>query len=96
MRARTSFGEDGERAAAGATDGDGSFTLEDVSVAYGRDRVIEGVSMAIPSRSVTALIGPSGCGKSTLLRCLNRMNDEFGNVRVGGLIGWPFASIEPA
>lgn len=65
---------------------EGRFRLRDVSVAYGRDRVIEGVSMDIPSRAVTALIGPSGCGKSTLLRCLNRMNDELGNVRVGGQI----------
>ena len=64
----------------------GSFTLSSVSVAYGRDTVIEGVDMLIPSRSVTALIGPSGCGKSTLLRCLNRMNDELGNVHVGGVI----------
>jgi len=64
----------------------GSFSLTGVSVAYGRDQVIEGVDMEIPSRSVTALIGPSGCGKSTLLRCLNRMNDELGNVTVGGRI----------
>lgn len=64
----------------------GSFSLADVSVAYGRDRVIEGVSMEIPAHAVTALIGPSGCGKSTLLRCLNRMNDELGNVHVGGRI----------
>lgn len=64
----------------------GSFSLTGVSVAYGRDQVIEGVDMDIPSRSVTALIGPSGCGKSTLLRCLNRMNDELGSVIVGGRI----------
>ena len=42
--------------------------------------------MHIDARAVTALIGPSGCGKSTLLRCLNRMNDELGNVKVGGSI----------
>ncbi len=64
----------------------GSFSLTDVSVAYGRDRVIEGVTMDVPAHAVTALIGPSGCGKSTLLRCLNRMNDELGNVHVGGRI----------
>lgn len=64
----------------------GSFSLADVSVAYGKDRVIEGVSMEIPAHAVTALIGPSGCGKSTLLRCLNRMNDELGDVHVGGRI----------
>ena len=64
----------------------GSFALSDVSVAYGSETVIAGVSMLVPSRAVTALIGPSGCGKSTLLRCLNRMNDEIGNVRIGGKI----------
>ena len=37
----------------------GSFSLSDVSVAYGKDRVIEGVSMEIPAHAVTALIGPS-------------------------------------
>ncbi|PKQ30063.1 MAG: phosphate ABC transporter ATP-binding protein, partial [Actinobacteria bacterium HGW-Actinobacteria-10] len=64
----------------------GAFDLHDVSVAYGKETAIAGVSMHIPSRAVTALIGPSGCGKSTLLRCLNRMNDEIGNVTVGGVI----------
>ena len=71
---------------AGQAEAAGAFSLADVSVAYGRDRVIEGVSMEIPAHAVTALIGPSGCGKSTLLRCLNRMNDELGNVHVGGRI----------
>jgi phosphate transport system ATP-binding protein len=64
----------------------GTFDLTDVSVAYGRETAVAGVTMSIEPRSVTALIGPSGCGKSTLLRCLNRMNDELGDVRVGGTI----------
>ncbi len=64
----------------------GSFDLTDVSVTYGTDTVVAGVTMGIEPSSVTALIGPSGCGKSTLLRCLNRMNDEIGNVTVGGRI----------
>ncbi|MDI6712808.1 MAG: phosphate ABC transporter ATP-binding protein PstB [Anaerosomatales bacterium] len=72
--------EEAERAATGR------FELRSVSVAYGSETVIEDVTMNIPPQAVTALIGPSGCGKSTLLRCLNRMNDELGNVRVGGTI----------
>ncbi|TLM72529.1 MAG: phosphate ABC transporter ATP-binding protein [Actinobacteria bacterium] len=64
----------------------GSFRLADVSVAYGRETAVAGVTMAIEPRAVTALIGPSGCGKSTLLRCLNRMNEELGDVRVGGMV----------
>lgn len=64
----------------------GMFELTDVSVAYGKETALAGVSLHIPAKSVTALIGPSGCGKSTLLRCLNRMNDELGNVTVGGTV----------
>jgi len=64
----------------------GTFDLRDVSVTYGRETALAGVDLHIPPQSVTALIGPSGCGKSTLLRCLNRMNDELGNVHVGGKI----------
>jgi phosphate transport system ATP-binding protein len=64
----------------------GAFELREVSVAYGKETAVAGVSMSIEPHSVTALIGPSGCGKSTLLRCLNRMNDELGDVRVGGRI----------
>ncbi|MFA5845222.1 MAG: phosphate ABC transporter ATP-binding protein PstB [Coriobacteriia bacterium] len=64
----------------------GAFELEDVSVAYGVETVLAGVTMSVLPRTVTALIGPSGCGKSTLLRCLNRMNDEIGGVRVGGRV----------
>jgi phosphate transport system ATP-binding protein len=64
----------------------GTFDLKDVSVAYGKETALAGVNLHIPPQSVTALIGPSGCGKSTLLRCLDRMNDELGNVTVGGKI----------
>lgn len=64
----------------------GGFELQDVSVSYGKEMALDQVTMTIEPRQVTALIGPSGCGKSTLLRCLNRMNDELGNVTVGGTI----------
>jgi len=64
----------------------GAFDLYDVSVTYGTETAVAGVSMHIAPQAVTALIGPSGCGKSTLLRCLNRMNEELGNVRVDGRI----------
>jgi phosphate transport system ATP-binding protein len=64
----------------------GTFELQEVSVTYGKETAVAGVNLHIPAQSVTALIGPSGCGKSTLLRCLDRMNDELGNVTVGGRI----------
>jgi phosphate transport system ATP-binding protein len=51
---------------------------------YGSNQALHDISIAIPQKSVTALIGPSGCGKSTFIRCLNRMNDIIANTRVDG------------
>ncbi|MFL5633160.1 MAG: phosphate ABC transporter ATP-binding protein PstB [Gemmatimonadaceae bacterium] len=45
------------------------------SFRYGKKQALKNISMAVPPRSVTALIGPSGCGKSTFLRSINRLND---------------------
>lgn len=35
--------------------------------------VLRDISIAFPSRGITAVIGPSGTGKSTLIRCINRL-----------------------
>ena len=67
-------------------DGDPKISVEGLDVYYGDDHAIQNVSMAIPEKSVTALIGPSGCGKSTFLRCLNRMNDRIGSARIDGSV----------
>ncbi|MEO6204230.1 MAG: phosphate ABC transporter ATP-binding protein PstB, partial [Mycobacteriales bacterium] len=56
----------------------------DLDAYYGGFRAIEGVSMVIEPKSVTALIGPSGCGKSTFLRTLNRMHEVIPGARVTG------------
>jgi phosphate transport system ATP-binding protein len=56
--------------------------IEKVDFAYGTNKVLHGIELDIPSRSVTAFIGPSGCGKTTLLRCLNRMNDLIDTAQI--------------
>jgi phosphate transport system ATP-binding protein len=57
---------------------------QNLTVYYDGRPAIEGISMKIPCRRITAIIGPSGCGKSTLLRCFNRMNDLIPSARVTG------------
>ncbi|GAA0709734.1 phosphate ABC transporter ATP-binding protein [Dactylosporangium roseum] len=51
---------------------------------YGSFKAIDGVSMTIEPKSVTALIGPSGCGKSTFLRSINRMHEVLPKARIEG------------
>ncbi|HEX4978246.1 MAG TPA: phosphate ABC transporter ATP-binding protein PstB [Nocardioides sp.] len=63
-----------------------SIDISDLNVYYGDFLAVEGVSLTIPARSVTALIGPSGCGKSTFLRTLNRMHEVIPGARVEGKI----------
>ena len=58
--------------------------IKDLNVYYGKFLAVEGVSMDIAPRSVTAFIGPSGCGKSTLIRTLNRMHEVIPGAYVDG------------
>jgi phosphate transport system ATP-binding protein len=53
---------------------------------FGLVHAIKEVTLALPDRSVTAVIGPSGCGKSTFLRCLNRMHETIPGARVTGRV----------
>jgi len=58
--------------------------VTDLNAYYGKFLAVEGVSLTIEPRSVTAFIGPSGCGKSTLLRTLNRMHEVIPGAHVEG------------
>ncbi|MFV0458747.1 MAG: phosphate ABC transporter ATP-binding protein PstB [Actinomycetales bacterium] len=60
--------------------------VDDLDIFYGAFKAVEGVSMRIEPRSVTAFIGPSGCGKSTVLRTLNRMHEVIPGGRIEGSI----------
>jgi phosphate transport system ATP-binding protein len=58
--------------------------VNDLNVYYSDFLAVEGVSITIEPRTVTALIGPSGCGKSTFLRTLNRMHEVIPGAHVKG------------
>jgi phosphate transport system ATP-binding protein len=60
------------------------FTIRGAEAKFGEQRALDGVSMDIGEREITAVIGPSGCGKTTLLRCLNRMTDTVAACEVRG------------
>ncbi len=59
--------------------------LDDVTFAYGNNKVINGISFLAKQGQVTALVGPSGCGKTTILRLISRLYDyDGGHITIGG------------
>ena len=68
------------------TTGSGSLQADRVSAWFGQRKVLDRVSLDVPSGQVTALIGPSGCGKSTFLRILNRMHESVPNAQLNGRV----------
>ena len=60
------------------------MTAKDLCLWYGDNKALKDINIAIPEKSITALIGPSGCGKSTFLKTLNRMNDLIPIVKITG------------
>lgn len=61
-----------------------AMQAQDVSVWFGKRKVLEGVSIDFPEQSCTALIGPSGCGKSTFIRTLNRLHELLPGAALAG------------
>ena len=60
------------------------ISIKNLKFYYGTSMALNGISLPLYDRRVTAFIGPSGCGKSTLLRVLNRMYDLYPNQRAEG------------
>lgn len=60
--------------------------VRNLSVRYGSNTVLDGVSLEIYQGCITALIGPSGCGKTSLLASLNRLLDMIPGARMSGQI----------
>jgi len=61
-----------------------AMRTQDLSVWFGKRKVLEGVSIDFPQGTCTALIGPSGCGKSTFIRTLNRLHELIPGAALAG------------
>jgi phosphate transport system ATP-binding protein len=62
------------------------IAVHDLYAWFGKKQVLNGITMDIPAKEVTAVIGPSGCGKSTFIRCINRMHELITIARAKGRI----------
>ena len=66
------------------------LAVEELKKNFGGRELLRGVSLALETHTVTALIGPSGCGKSTLLRCINGLETfDAGSVTAGNVVLGP-------
>jgi simple sugar transport system ATP-binding protein len=59
--------------------------LDDITMSFGTNRVLKGVTLALSAGRVTALLGANGAGKSTLIKVLSGVYPEHGGqVRIAG------------
>jgi phosphate transport system ATP-binding protein len=63
-----------------------AMRVKDLSFSYGTQKALEGISLDIFDKQITAIIGPSGCGKSTFIKSLNRIAELEGKVQVEGRV----------
>jgi osmoprotectant transport system ATP-binding protein len=62
-----------------------SVELQNVTKMYGKDKVVNEVSLTIEKGEIFVLIGPSGCGKTTTLKMINQLIPHTsGNILVNG------------
>jgi ATP-binding cassette subfamily B multidrug efflux pump len=64
----------------------GEIRLENVSVCYGAQVALDGVSLVIPAGRTVAIVGHTGSGKSTLVSLIPRLTDpSCGRVLIDGV-----------
>ena len=60
--------------------------VNNVSKAFGKNEVLQNVSIRIDKGDVVVIIGPSGSGKTTLLRCISFLEKaDQGEIEIGDL-----------
>lgn len=67
------------------------LVVDNLTLSYGKEPVVEQVGFSIPKGQFVAIIGPNGSGKSTLLRALCRLHPpQVGTVRFAdrNLLDW--------
>lgn len=62
-----------------------ALELEDITMSFGANKVLKGVSLALQPGRITALLGANGAGKSTLIKILAGVYARTsGTIKVGG------------
>ena len=62
--------------------------IEDLSIHYGSEVALEGVSFDIREHEIFGIIGPANAGKTSFLKAINRMDMFNPDMKVGGNISF--------
>ncbi|MGH2950772.1 MAG: metal ABC transporter ATP-binding protein [Solirubrobacterales bacterium] len=76
-----------------------ALAVERLSVGYGDQEALTGITVEVPVGASVALLGPNGAGKSTLFRAaVGLVRPRSGSIRVGGRVAFVPQSldVEPA
>ena len=66
------------------TDTKAGLSMQNISHAFGRQKILNGISIEVEAGQVACLLGPSGCGKTTLLRIAAGLEHlQTGRITIG-------------
>ena len=60
--------------------------VNNLHVTFSGRKILHGININFPDKSVSVILGRSGSGKSTLLRSINRLNECFDGFKGSGVI----------
>ena len=66
--------------------------VRDLALAYGDMQALDGVTLTVPEREITAIVGANGAGKTSLIRAIAGIHrPKRGAIRFRGqdITGWP-------
>ena len=62
-----------------------AIEIRNITKSYGSKKVVDNVSVTIPTGKITSFIGPNGAGKSTVLSIMSRLlNSDSGEIYLNG------------
>ena len=74
-----------------------AISIENVIKRFGKDTIINGLSLDVRPGEFFTLLGPSGCGKTTLLRMIIGFNSiEGGEIKIDGPHSLPHRRPRPS